>query len=351
MDDSSSLNAAMAAIHPESDRQKIFSPGDRSSDDLSSDRTNSRGRILVIRGGAIGDFILTLPAIRLLRDHLPETPIEILGYRQIVALAEGRFYAEATRSIEYGPLAGFFHPRAALDPELCRYFSGFQQIISYLYDPDELFAGCLRRAGVKNLLAASPKVGPGSHAAHQLAAPLEQLALWLEDPAARIFPTPADLIAADRLLPADRGQLLALHPGSGGARKNWPLEHWRALISAVKKDSAFDHILLIGGESDADRIQALRSLLPGGLTVLENLPLPVLAAALSRCTLFVGHDSGISHLAAAVGIPTVLLFGPTDPAVWAPANPGTNILPAPNGDLSTLDVATVLEKMEAAHAR
>jgi len=312
---------------------------------------NSTGRILVIRGGAIGDFILTLPAIRLLRDHLPATPIEILGYRQIVALAEQRFYAEATRCIEYGPLAGFFHPRAALDPELCRYFSGFQQVISYLYDPDELFAGCLRRAGVKNLLTASPKVGPGSHAAHQLAAPLEQLALWLEDPAASVFPSPADQSAADRLLPPDKGPLLALHPGSGGAQKNWPLEHWRTLIFAVEKKFSFAHILLIGGESDAARLTALRGLLPGGLTVLENLPLPVLAAALSRCALFVGHDSGISHLAAAVGIPTVLLFGPTDPAVWAPANPGTTVLPAPNGDLSALDVGVVLDKMGAAHAR
>lgn len=309
----------------------------------------SCGRILVIRGGAIGDFILTLPAIRLLRDHLPETPIEILGYRQIVALAEQRFYANATRCIEYGPLAGFFHPRATLDPELSRYFSGFQQVISYLYDPDELFAGCLRRAGVKNLLIASPKVGPGSHAAHQLAAPLEQLALWLEDPSACVFPSPADLSAAERLLPAHRGPLLALHPGSGGAQKNWPLEHWQELILAIEKRAPFDHILLIGGESDADRLTALRGLLPGKLTVLENLPLPILAAALSRCALFVGHDSGISHLAAAVGIPTVLLFGPTDPAVWAPTNPGTTVVPAPKGDLSALDVGAVLEKIEAAH--
>jgi heptosyltransferase III len=310
---------------------------------------NSPGRILVIRGGAIGDFILTLPAIRLLRENFPATGIEILGYRQIITLAEGRYYAKAIRCIEYGPLAGFFHPRAPLDPELCSYFSGFQQVISYLYDPDELFSGCLRRAGVKNFLAASPKIGPGLHAARQLAAPLEQLALWLDDPAAQVYPSAADQAAADRLLADRTSPLLAIHPGSGGAQKNWPLDHWRQLMLSVAKDGIFHHLLLIGGECDGDRLNALRDLLPDRMTVLENLPLPVLAAVLGRCALFIGHDSGISHLAAAVGTRTLLIFGPTDPSVWAPANAETTILQAPGGDLSELEVESVLDKIPYAH--
>ncbi|HSH40447.1 MAG TPA: hypothetical protein VK993_16870 [Chthoniobacterales bacterium] len=61
-------------------------------------------RILVIRGGAIGDFVLTLPAIKLLRDAYPDARLEILGYKHIAALAENRFYAEAIRSIEYAAL-------------------------------------------------------------------------------------------------------------------------------------------------------------------------------------------------------------------------------------------------------
>ena len=65
-------------------------------------------RILVIRGGAIGDFVLTLPAIKLLRDRFPKAHIEILGYKHIAALAEKRFYAQAVRSIEYGPLSSLF---------------------------------------------------------------------------------------------------------------------------------------------------------------------------------------------------------------------------------------------------
>src|SRR5438093_965683 len=111
-------------------------------------------RILVIRGGAIGDFILTLPAIKLLRENFPAAQLEILGYKHIVALAEGRFYADATRSIEYGPMSGFFVPHAELASDLVEYFASFQQVISYLYDPSRFFEANLRRAGVKNFIAA-----------------------------------------------------------------------------------------------------------------------------------------------------------------------------------------------------
>src|SRR5215831_13118771 len=101
-------------------------------------------RILVIRGGAIGDFILTLPALKALRDARPSAHIEILGYKHIAALAENRFYAQAVRSIEYGPLARFFARNSKLPAELADYFASFDLIISYLYDPDEVFAKNLR---------------------------------------------------------------------------------------------------------------------------------------------------------------------------------------------------------------
>ena len=125
----------------------------------------ARPRILVIRGGAIGDFVLTLPAIKLLRENFPTAHLEILGYRHIIALAENRFYADATRSIEYAALARFFIPGAELDPELVEYFASFQQVVSYLFDPDQFFEDNVRRCGVKNFLPASPKLTDAAHAA------------------------------------------------------------------------------------------------------------------------------------------------------------------------------------------
>src|SRR5262249_29804 len=133
-------------------------------------------RILVIRGGAIGDFILTLPALKALRDACPHSHIEILGYKHIAVLAENRFYAQAVRSIDYGPLSRFFASNSELPAEFANYFSSFDFIVSYLYDPDRIFESNLRRCGVENLLG-----GPGmivesaGHASHQLARPAQRL--------------------------------------------------------------------------------------------------------------------------------------------------------------------------------
>ena len=304
------------------------------------------GRILVIRGGALGDFILTLPAIRLLRDNFRNCALHILCYRHIAILAEG-YYADSIRSIDYGPLAGFFNPKASPNRELCAYFAGFEQIVSYIYDPDGLFAGGLRRAGARNLISASPKITERQHAAFQLAEPLERLGLKLQDPAARIFPSSQDLAAAQNLLGELRRPLMAIHPGSGGERKNWPLAGWLAMQKKILEDARFGHLLIIGGENDSHQLAQMRlTMRAGRQSFLENLPLPLLGAVLAQCAFFVGHDSGISHLAAAAGASCLLLFGPTDPEVWRPANRGVCVLRAPSGQLSDLETCTVLARID-----
>src|SRR2546430_4711037 len=145
-------------------------------------------RILVIRGGAIGDFILTLPALNARRDARQQAHMEILGYKHIAVLAEERFYAQAVRSIEYGPLARFFARNSELPAELTDYFASFDLIVSYLYDPDRIFETNLRRCGVQNLLCGPAKIIEKSgHAARQLARPIEQLGITVADLAAEIF--------------------------------------------------------------------------------------------------------------------------------------------------------------------
>src|SRR5246127_5802319 len=114
-------------------------------------------RILVIRGGAIGDFILTLPTLKALREAHPDAHIEILGYKHIAVLAENRFYAQAVRSIEYGPLSSFFAKNSKISPELADYFASFDLVITYLYDPAQIFENNLRRCGVRNLLRGPAK--------------------------------------------------------------------------------------------------------------------------------------------------------------------------------------------------
>ncbi len=307
--------------------------------------SGSQPSILVIRGGAIGDFLLTLPALRLLREGFPDCRIEIIGYRHICAVAEGRFYADAVRSIEYAPMAGFFNPRSELDPELSAYFAGFGQVISYLFDPDGFFAGNLKRCGVKNLICGDPRISGSQHAARQLARPLESLALFLQDSSAEIFPSPEDIASAERLLTGHRPPFVAVHPGSGSSKKNWPLQAWKELLLELCATEAT--ILVVSGESDMDRVKELKSAFDDRLVFLDNLPLHLLGAVLQSCEFFVGHDSGISHLAAAAGAECLLLFGPTDPAVWAPANPDVNVLRAPGGLMHKLSVEDVRARLPA----
>jgi heptosyltransferase-2 len=313
-----------------------------------SSSPGSGPRILVIRGGALGDFILTLPALRLLRENFPGARLEILGYKHIVALAEGRFYADATRCIEYGPVAAFFARHATLDPELSEYFAGFQQIVSYLYDPDGIFEANLRRAGAKNILYAFRKLDDSDHAAHQLARPLEQLALYLEDAAARVHPAEADRAAAAAFLgDAAARPLIAIHPGSGSPKKNWPIGNWLELAHRLSAARPEARLVLIGGEADDAQLAAFLKRWTGPPPLLaRSLPLPELAAILEQCRLYLGHDTGISHLAAAVGTPCVLLFGPTDPDVWRPANAQVTILRAEEGELVALAVEGVLSSAQ-----
>jgi heptosyltransferase-3 len=320
-------------------------------------------KILVIRGGAIGDFVLTLPAIRLLREAFPAARLEILGYQHIVSLAVSGGYADAVRSIEYAPMAGFFNPKAELDAELSAYFASFQHVVSYLYDPDGFFSGNLRRCGIKHLTEISPKIDiEGDHAAQQLARPLERLALFLEDGGAAPWqPGEAERAFADEFLnaaPAGR-PLAAIHPGSGGERKNWPLERWVELTRHLTAlpETERPCLLVIGGEADEPALAAFRAAHPAGnkgsspeampFLMAENLPLPQLGAILARCRFFMGHDSGISHLAAAAGVPCTLLFGPTDPDIWAPPHRSVQVLRAADGLMENLTLPEVRDTVIA----
>ncbi len=277
-------------------------------------------RILVIRGGAIGDFILTLPALKALRDARPQAHMEILGYKHIAVLAEERFYAQAVHSIEYGPLARFFARNSELPVELADYFASFDLIVSYLYDPDRIFETNLRRCGVQNLVRGPARiVESAGHAARQLARPIQES-----------VPPP----------------IIALHPGSGSHEKNWPLENWIGLFSPGSRFADLERLLVISGEADeAQTDQLEREWKNRNVRFAKNLPLPRLAAVLER-SIFIGHDSGISHLAAAAGANCILLFGPTDPDVWAPRNDNVQILRAPNARVSDLRI----EQVEAAFA-
>lgn len=132
-------------------------------------------KILVIRGGAIGDFILTLPVFAALRQQFPAAQVEVLGYPHIAQLALAGGLVRRVQSIEARSLAGFFARNGELSAELAEYFSGFALIISYLYDPDEIFKTNVARCTRAQFVAGPhrPEETSEIHATEVFLKPLE----------------------------------------------------------------------------------------------------------------------------------------------------------------------------------
>ena len=281
-------------------------------------------KILVIRGGAIGDFILTLPAITALRRRFPRAHLEVLGYPHIAQLAVAGGLVDRVQPIEARGLAGFFARGGTLEPDLVDYFSEFELVISYLYDPDEIF-----KTNVGRCLAKQFIVGPHRpdetvrlHAAQVYLKPLERLAIFDADPVPRLSFNPQNVSGrADLPVRPDAPQrvpTLVLHPGSGSEKKNWPELKWAGLIRQIAATTNWN-VLLVGGEAEGERLQRLAGAMPSArCTVAQGLPLAELAQRIQSGAVFVGHDSGITHLAAAVGLPCVVLWADTVEEIWRP---------------------------------
>jgi ADP-heptose:LPS heptosyltransferase len=223
-------------------------------------------------------------------------------------------------------MALLFVPGAKLDEALCEWLLSFNVVVSYLYDPDGIVKANMERIGVKTYLDAPHRVVEGQGtAAQQLARPLESLAMYLDDPAPRIAMPNAE--------PPSRK--IAIHPGSGSIKKNWSIDHWCGVIRELKNPE----LVLITGEAERERgvEDQIQATCPGiAFEHWDSLPLVELARRLPSCAAFLGHDSGVSHLAAACGVPCHLFFGPTDPATWAPPNEGVEALRPATKNLADL---------------
>ncbi len=284
----------------------------------------TRGKILVIRGGAIGDFILTLPALAAVRQQFPQAHLEVLGYPHIVQLAQAGGLVDRVQAIEARGLAGFFARNGELSEDLRDYFSEFNIILSYLYDPDEIFKTNVARCSRGQFITGPHRPDETNviHATNVFLKPLERLAIFDADATPR-------LVFSHQ--PSTLNHQLALHPGSGSERKNWPEENWVELIARLINETPLN-LLLVGGEAEGERLQRLAAALPPmRCVVAKNVPLVELAQRMKCCRGFVGHDSGITHLAAALGLPTTVLWADTVEEIWRPQGTHVTVLRAAAG--------------------
>jgi hypothetical protein len=294
----------------------------------------------VVRAGALGDLLLlrrTLLALRQARRAVallaPEGPGQVLqgsGPTGVDTLLDWDSASFAPLHQDAGPL-----PEAL---RLC--LRGFAAALVFSRS-----AALVERLGevVPAVLQRDPAPPPDAgHAEWWLAGAVRELGIAVPDgELPPLLAPPEEGSAVARGLPEG---FLAIHPGSGSTRKNWPASRFAALADALAPGAPF---ALIEGPADREAGAQVARLASRAVVVRGHTPRRI-ATLLSRARVFVGNDSGISHLAAAVGTPTLALFGPTDPATWAPVGAMARTLRAPGGDLARLHVETVVDYVSGA---
>jgi ADP-heptose:LPS heptosyltransferase len=314
-------------------------------------------QITVVRPGALGDTLLALPALALLRRWAPGARLTFIARAETLPLALASGLADCAWPWDLPDWGALFASQADALPLTPRAQAALAQadvVIVWAADPAGEMARRLGALGVQQVIVAPalppPAMGNAdggeqTHVAVWLAETLRPLG-WPPVSRAELMrltpqlrPPAADIAQADALwrelrLPT---RVVALHPGSGSPRKRWPAQRF-AEVARLARDAGY-HPLLLAGEADelalSETLAALARL--GVMTAqARGLRVSTLAALLTRCAGYVGCDSGVSHLAGLVGAPTIAVFGPTDPARWAPLGPQARAIRSPDARLDHL---------------
>jgi heptosyltransferase-3 len=312
----------------------------------------SAGALLWLRAGALGDGICSLYGLRALREAWPRWQMSWVGHAAVGELALAAGLVDGAEVLDQGAWAPLWREGAqGLSAAMRRRLQQTQALVLQLADE----GGCLERqllallpSGARCLrLPHAPMSGAGP-ACLQLA---QGLQAWLPAQGAGLWEgMQRPLLAAGgcAAVGAVEGRLVAIHPGSGSLQKNWPVEGWLE-VAAWLGARGFEAVWVLG-EAELER-GTLPSAVAGRRW--QALPMRELIQRLSGCAMFLGHDSGLGHLAGALGLPGLLLFGPSEAGVWAPpafAAGRLRLLQAPQGQWALLPPSGVLVALEEALA-
>ena len=288
--------------------------------------------MVVLRAGALGDVVLLRPALASLRSagfevvlFAPSGPAALLTHE-----------IDAVWPWESPDVARFLGEAGHDRSETCARLATASAVLAITRDASVLEA--LRRCAGK-VIALDPTPPPGQHAAAWYEAATRELGTRSDSRPTVLEMSRKARERAERLALALPRDFLVLHPGSGSRRKNWSAESFGALAGILAPATAF---AVVEGPADVECVARLLKYVPRAV-IIRNEPLDALGAFVARAGVYVGNDSGVTHLAAAVGTAVVALFGPTDPAVWSPLGRSVRVLRAPDHDLQRLDPARVAE--------
>lgn len=272
--------------------------------------------LLIVHQGALGDLVCIFPVIAALRRHF--RPVGILCQAHLGRLAAAEGLVEAWFPIEAAWTASLFTGDAGLAAR--RRLAPYAHFL--VFSRSEALASCLQRIGDTRVCRIPPRPPADRrvHVAEHALKHLLECGLLPETDAAILAAPP---VAAPR--PKNAGATVTLlHPGAGSPRKRWPLNGFLEVSGQLESRGAAPEFVVGPAEDDlVPRLekQARKLHRPGD--PLELLELLRSAGA------YIGNDSGVSHLAAWLGLPSVVIFGPSDPARWQPRGPAVAIVRPP----------------------
>jgi ADP-heptose:LPS heptosyltransferase len=279
---------------------------------------------LIVHQGAIGDFILSLPAIEAIHSRYPEARFSFFGRPATLEIIFSRsYFAEIIDNAE-SRWASLYHSNPRIQPAA---FGSLPQV-----DRVFAFGSVSSRLLVDNLASllgtSSHRIDPFpdpslgfSVSDYQCRQLLELGIPAVPVPPAIIAPCKQDTLEIRRFVREQvktGKRLVIVHPGSGGKKKIWSPAGW---LDIIERLSCYHNsqVVLLQGPADTDIIGKLRARMEKApFIVLKNWNLGKLAALMRHAALYLGNDSGITHLAAACDTPTIALYGPTDPHIWGP---------------------------------
>ena len=314
-------------------------------------RCRENSKAVIIHPGAVGDCLLSLPLADFMKKNLGVEQVDMIARQDYAHFYPGRTSIDRVRPMEAVPLHRLFVDNSAFEPQkgdrLIQAFAEYEHIVSFLgvgnrdFEQNLIFvAHCSHSANVSFIEA----VGTGRIHISEccLRQFTEQLGLeWPADfaVAQKRISSLADDLPAGRERIAGFGidtdkPLAMIQPGSGGREKCWAIENFLQVGDWLKQKGLAACYLL--GPVEEERMGAENiALLNQAGTVIRGLNLTGVVAALSCSEMFLGNDSGISHIAGAMGIKTAVVFGPSDPQVYRPLGPNVEIIQIPNERFQT----------------
>jgi len=296
-------------------------------------RRDGAVRVTIVRAGALGDTILVLPSVALLRSALPGSRLTLVGSAWAARLRPLIPFPISLADFDAPRLAPLFggNPPGEGPPIL----RDADLVVIYTDSPDGPFVRNVRRLCRGAVIDWPVRPPEQIHAAAHYASALLTARPGLDElPLPKLTPS-NEVIERVRQGPLSTGmescpRWAAVHPGSGTPRKCWPAERFGALVNQLRRAGV--GIVLIEGPADGELCR--RSLAAAGVdgrgpfVHLRCPELDELAAILVLCGSYVGNDSGVTHLAGALGVCTVAIYGPTDPDVWKPLGKSIRIVRA-----------------------